>query len=123
MGMYTDYALKFSIKKESEDFDLIMSVMEHMMGSRKVLTRTPDHPLFKTVRWDIMANSGRSFKKKDEHFGNVDFMLIGEFKNYEAEIDKFIDWITPYLYDNLTGYSHYEGASFSTAYFVDAFNY
>lgn len=123
MGMYTDYALKFSIQKENKDFDLIMSVMDHMMGSKKVLVRTPDHPLFKTLRWDMMANSGRSFKKEDKHFGDVDFMLIGDFKNYEDEIAKFIDWITPHLCDDLTGYSHYEGALFSTAYFVEALNY
>ena len=119
--MYTDYVLRFSI--ETKDADVIVAVLDHMMGSKKVFTQTPDHPLFKTFRWDMMASSGRSFKTKDEHFGNVDFMLIGEFKNYDDEIAKFIDWITPYLCEDLTGYSHYEGALFSTAYFVEALNY
>ena len=120
MGMYTDYALKFSIKRESHDFDLIMSVMDHMMRSSEVSIQTPDHPLFETLRWDMMARSGRSFKIEADNIRGVGFVLIGDFKNYDDEIGKFIDWITPYLCDNLTGYSHYEGALFSTPYFVEA---
>ena len=123
MGMYTDYALKFSI--ETKDPDLIEDILSFMMsGDYPAIKRPlPDHPLFKTSRWRMMAKGSRSFKTKDEHFGDVDFMLIGAFKNYDDEIAKFIDWITPYLCDDLTGYSHDEGALFSTAYFVEALNY
>ena len=121
MGMYTDFALKFSILKDDKDFDLIMSVIEHMTDINVDAPPTlPNHPFFRASRWDMMARSGRSFIDNREYLSSVDIMLIGDFKNYEDEIAHFINWITPHLYDCLTGYSHYEDSEHSTPYFAEA---
>lgn len=121
MGMYTDFALRFSILKSDKDFDLIMSVIEHMTDIDINEPPTlPNHFLFRTSRWGMMAKSGRSFIRNVNYHDHVDLMLIGEFKNYEDEIAHFINWITPHLYDSLTGYSHYEGSEHTVPYFVES---
>ena len=122
MGMYTDFALKFSIEKNNKDFDYILSVLAHVSGVdvRTPPVEMPDHPFFQTSRCDMMARSGRSFIVNQDYMSWVDVMLIGEFKNYENEIAHFINWISPHLYDNLTGYSHYEGSEHTVPYFVES---
>jgi len=121
MGMYTDFALRFSINKNHEDYGKVLNLLSHMttvgVDHRYEL---PDHPFFQTSRWDMMAKSGRSFIKDCSYTNDTDIMLIGGFKNYDNEVELFIDWITPYLYDDLTGYSHYEGSLHTTPYFVEA---
>ena len=121
MGMYTDFALKFSIDKSHADYEHILSILAHIAGiDNRTPAAMPDHPFFRASRWDMMARSGRSFIDNRDYLNSVDIMLIGDFKNYEGEIDLFIDWISPYIYDCLTGYSHYEGSEHSIPYFVES---
>ena len=67
-----------------------------------------------------MARSGRSFIDNQDDMSWVNIMLIGEFKNYDGEIDLFIDWISPYLCNDLVGYSKYEDSKFIVPYFVES---
>ena len=121
MGMYTNFALKFSIDKNHLDYDHILSVLAHMVGvDHRTPKSMPDHAFFSTSRWDIMAKGRKSFIDNLDYMSWVDIMLIGEFKNYDGEIDLFIDWISPYIYDCLVGYSNYEGSLYTVAYFVES---
>ena len=119
--MYTDFALRFSIDNNHKDYNKVLNLLSHMttMGVDH-LCKLPDHPFFSTNRWDMMAKSGRSIIKGFPYTDNTEIMLIGDFKNYDDEINLFIDWIAPYLYDCLTGYSHYEDSMHTTPYFVEA---
>ena len=117
MGMYTDFALKFSVSKGDLE---VLEILRYMTDSRVPLKRkTPDHPLFSSSRWDIMARSGRSFIDEVDYLDTVDVMLIGEFKNYGGEIRLFLDWIKPHLAWDLIGYSHYEGDLETVPYFIE----
>jgi len=121
MGMYTNFALKFSIDKSHQDYDHILSVLAHIAGiDYREPAAIPDHPFFSTLRWDIMARSGRSFIDNQDYMSWVNIMLIGEFKNYDGEIDLFIDWISPYLCNSLVGYSKYEDSKCTVPYFVES---
>lgn len=67
--------------------------------------KLPDHPLFKTSRWDSIAScssyyhGGTPVSKivYDEISKEYKITSSANFKNYEDEIDKFFDWISPYI--------------------------
>jgi hypothetical protein len=117
MGMYTEYALKFSISKDNQE---VLGILKYMTDNEVLMVAgTPHHPLFGTNRWDIMAKSGRSFICEVDYLDTVDVMLIGEFKNYCGEIRLFLDWIKPHLEGYLIGHSHYEEDLETVPYFIE----
>ena len=79
----------------------------------------PDHPLFKTDRWQVMLRMDSYYFSADTHstlrfdkIANQWFLCIRcNLKNYTGEIEAFIDWIDPYVdafRGNFLGFYRYE---------------
>ncbi len=65
----------------------------------------PDHPFFKTARWDSISScssyyhGGTPISKIVYDGISKEYKITSSanFKNYEDEIDKFFDWISDYI--------------------------
>jgi len=111
MGHYTELQFKIKLRKDAPDnvVSILKRVLiERDLGHDKVLFDTKDvfkpeldHDFFKCERWYMLFLStnwgdiqgGKMYQEKE--YWVVD--LHTEFKNYDSEIDKFIDWITPFI--------------------------
>lgn len=112
MGMYTELVMSCRIKDDPS----IINVLKYMIGEIEEQPELPDHSLFKTYRWIAMLR-GSSYPEvvhllKYNDIGKYwCFINRSDFKNYDDEVNKFIDWLAPYLEDTygvMIGYSRYE---------------
>ncbi len=117
MGMYTELHFDAELKQLT-DQDVI-DILEFMTGkeSRKP-NCIPDHPLFNTDRWEFMLGSDSYYFSSntsstiildsisDTYFLNIKCNL----KNYDHEIEKFINWISKYIdpSEHFLGFMRYE---------------
>lgn len=107
MGMYTE--LHFNARLMDDTPEPIMELLRRMVeGDGEQAEARPDHPLFKTRRWTCMLNCNSAyFDAETDSRIAVEFeaetyerrliCVRTNLKNYDSEIEKFIDWITPYL--------------------------
>lgn len=119
MGMYTALHLAIELRKDTP-LEVIRT-LEYMTGMRPETEAAPAHPLFQTGRWTHMltsdsyyhsANAGNAFIY-DDIAGTHFLTVLSSFKDYEDEITKFVDWISPHIYVHAPkwiGYSWYEEA-------------
>ncbi len=127
MGMYTEF--HFNVKlKENISHEIINFL--HYMLDRNFHTQPlhlPNHPLFKTDRWKIMLNMDSYYFAADTHLryddiGRCYYLCIRcNLKNYNNEIEKFVDWIMPYLYhfpEDFLGFIRYENTEQPTLIFM-----
>jgi hypothetical protein len=122
--MYTELNCAFSLSKNTPQ--QIVDILLHMTGqSRTAPDELPPHPLFGDTRWDYMLQSSSVYFDGDPHSairldeidGQHRVTIRCNFKNYDDEITKFIDWITPYidaLPGDFIGYSRYEDTEVPT---------
>ena len=121
MGMYTEMYVK-AIFKENLPNDVV-NIIKYMLGMGDIKVedlKLPDHELFKTPRWECMLRSSSHYhipfalNKFIYNEISEKYFLVAraDFKNYNGEIEKFFDWLKPYLqreFDKtLIGYSLYE---------------
>ena len=101
MGYYTTLKCKFKLKKDTPDsvLNLLKKVLIDIdLDCEDLLVK---HEFFQCERWKNLFLStngsdiqgGKLYKEND--YWTVD--LHTEFKDYDNEIDKFIDWINPYI--------------------------
>lgn len=105
MGMYTELVVAFEMYGDTPTD--VIKILQYMMGdipeSEIRDIELPDHPLFQTARWRFMLRcdsayfSGKTHSELSYEFGSWIVNIRCNFKNYDDEIDKFIDWITPYI--------------------------
>ena len=124
MGMYTELVMSTRVKEVPE----VVGVLQYMAGNEPRPAELPDHPLFKTSRWEILFQCSSyyfvpriSVLFEHDDIGHY-WVLISraDLKNYDSEIEKFIDWIRPYLEatnDDMIGYSRYEETREPTIYY------
>jgi hypothetical protein len=105
MGMYTELVFKAQILDDIPD--QAYAVLQHLFNGGELPRDLPNHPLFQCSRWNSIG-SGCSFyhvpfslsrydhpnrpKEKDGYI-----FSRSDLKNYEQEIDKFLDWVNPYI--------------------------
>lgn len=118
MGMYTE--LHFNAELKDDVPEDVMDTLRFMVGlESEPPLNTPDHPLFSTYRWDFMLEcdsyyfpaSTRSELVYAEPNDDYYLCIRCNLKNYDKEIQKFIDWITPYVDSaegECLGYYRYE---------------
>lgn len=102
MGMYTELDLKVAIKDNPVVVDVLKDIATD--GSLSVKDRL-DHPFFKTDKCDFIGWCGSYYFDGQPHiqfrydeiakcwFLTTCFNL----KNYDNEIEKFLDWLCPYI--------------------------
>jgi hypothetical protein len=105
MGMYTQLFFNAELKKDLPDN--VVSVLNYMTGKSGGLgLELPDHELFRCSRWEMVLNgtsgyfapaTSKTVFYKDELSGSFYLSSLSSFKNYSGEIDKFLDWIKPFL--------------------------
>jgi hypothetical protein len=134
MGMYTE--LVFGARTQENLSPKIVKILKFLFLNEDKDFQVPEHPFFKTDRWDWMFRSGGSY-----YFGapsgerNMIWDKIGNSYRLSArlniknspchEIEYFINWISPYLEQGsgareLIGYSIYEEATQPTLYYLRA---
>lgn len=115
MGMYTELVISTMIKDDPE----VVGALKTMLGEQEDIKDLPKHPLFSTPRWRIMLIcSSHYFVPISVHAFRYNeiakawaLVTRSDFKNYDNEINLFIDWIKPYLdcsYGEMVGYFRYE---------------
>ncbi len=104
MGMYTEFHFNVKLKKDVPQE--VIDILNYMLneGTKEPLPE-PDHPLFETCRWRIMLNMDSYYFAADtnstlryDDIGRCYYLNIRcNLKNYGNEIEKFINWIMPYI--------------------------
>lgn len=119
MGMYTELNIGVKLYEKAIE-DGVVDILEYMTGQRDVKTDPlPNHPLFETPRWDIMLNCGSAYfmgqpdskviRSKYDPDEDIWLNVRSNLKNYDYEIELFLDWIQPYIeYEEFIGYMRYE---------------
>jgi len=122
MGMYTELVLKIDIKRNLPD--QVYKVLEYLFTESDIPSELdiPEHEFFKCTRWkDIgSSNSYYHIPKTFNYYDREYLFSRSDLKNYEDEIDKFIDWINPYINcceGKCIGWHWYEGSDSPTLIF------
>ncbi len=104
MGMYTEFHLNLAIKKSIPE-DVVES-LNYVCNVGNVLNvKLPGHEFFQTERWNCFANMSSYYFRIISHsvfqwdkIGHYYLLNIKcNFKNYDDEIIKFLNWIEPYV--------------------------
>ena len=118
MGMYTEFHLNVELRQDTPD-DVVV-ILQYMVDhdEHKERPRTPDHPLFRMERWKWMLLCDSYYFAADTHstlsldYGTYYLCIRCNLKNYEGEIEAFIDWLRPYVAEHrgFSGFLRYEEA-------------
>lgn len=120
MGMYTELNCAFELKKGTpqEVIDLLWFMTNNAIVPQP--PSLPDHPLFRTSSWQMMLGSDSYYFAGEAHStvrfedGVTDTWFVTircNLKNYDHEIEHFVDWITPHIdamEGDFIGYYRYE---------------
>ena len=135
MGMYTEIYVKAVLKEDVDDN--VINILKYMLGMDDVELEDleiPSHSLFATGRWHYMLRSGSYYHipytiklfEYNDISENYSLVVRSDFKNYQGEIGKFFDWITPYVEKDgdktFIGYSLYEEDYEPTLYYVEGYD-
>lgn len=103
MGMETTVELDFTLSQNTPQgvLDILRCIVNHTNHPNAL----PDDPFFLCERWDLIGSWGkhkskltqRTVKLTNNSYTVYDLELYGDFKNYDNEISKFLDWICPYI--------------------------
>lgn len=115
MGMYTEINVCFDLHKyvSKEIVDVLHSLID---GTDKPSV-LPKHEFFNCDRWDLVAccdscyfdGSTSSKMIFDAIFKTWKVNIRANLKNYDSEIEHFLDWLAPYIKTNgFIGYTRYE---------------
>lgn len=110
MSTYTNFKCKIHLRSDTpeEVVSLIDKTVKGDIGVDKVIFHSSDvpdssidHIFFQCERWYFLflstnwgSTEGAKFYRSGNHWV---LELDTEFKNYDDEIEKFVDWITPYV--------------------------
>ena len=134
MGMYTGLKMCFSLKSDTPAE--IIDILKIMVGETAVNTNViaATHPLFQTTRWPIMlrcqsaifpeCNTGSfSVRLSEPADWSYGLNTTSSFKNYDDELEKFLNWIAPYADVDAQGYAgeyrYEENANWTSFSFVN----
>lgn len=103
MGMYTEFHYNTQLKEDIPQD--VLSILQFMLGEDERCPTLPKHPLFNTSRWDYMLRCDSCYFDADTHStlrfddsSNAYYLCIRcNLKNYDDEIEHFINWIHPYI--------------------------
>lgn len=91
MGHYTEFEFSASIKAPPD----IQDVLERMVQGDETWHPTIKHEFFDCGRWRTMCAGGEFSRTTPEMVG---ITIRAYFKNHDGEIQKFLDFINPFIY-------------------------
>ena len=116
MGMYTELNLGLALIKDVPDE--IVDILKYMLNDRtELVADLPSHPLFETCRWSYMLQCDSYYfdarTDSSMEFDDIDkkyhLNVRTNLKNYDREIEEFLDFIEPYIDTwGFLGYKRYE---------------
>jgi hypothetical protein len=101
MGMYTE--LHYNVELRKAVPAKVIEVLKYMLDNDEPCEGKPNHPLFVTDRWPVMLRMSsayfpaRTHSELFEEYGQWHLGVRCNLKNYCGEIEKFIDWLDPYV--------------------------
>lgn len=103
MGMYTE--LHFNVELKPDTPAEVLTILRYMLGAQEGEPPLPSHPLFHTERWRSMLRCDSYYFSADtcstlrlDRIADTHFLCVRcNLKNYDAEIEHFIDWIEPFV--------------------------
>lgn len=112
MGMYTELVLGVNLKKDEK----VLDILRYMLNDSEQCPELPKHALFETDRWDIMLVCDSHYfdghaesNLRIDRIGVCTLNVRCNLKNYCDEIDKFLNWLAPYIRSyGFIGYTRYE---------------
>ncbi len=118
MGMYTELIFQGKTKSDlaSDINELIYYFFDENSEDLMDKYKAPDHPLFKCTRWRQIGRCGSYYFNPFSLRYSADYghLLVSkhvflrcDLKNYDSEIEHFLDWIKPHM-ENCWGYFWYE---------------
>lgn len=116
MGMYTEINICFDlIKNVSKD---VVDILYYLINGVSVpFTELPEYDFFKCDRWNMIAccdsyyfdGSTNSKMIFDGISDTWKINIRANLKNYDNEIEKFLNWLKPYIETKgFIGYKRYE---------------
>jgi hypothetical protein len=135
MGMYTELVCAFELKQTApKEMATILRAMTvgdvDYLEDLEEKHATPNHALFSTYRWKFMLRCDSYYFDGDtsstiryDDIAKAPIVTIRcNLKNYDQEIEKFIDWVKPHIQgangNYFIGYSRYEEDDKPTLIFV-----
>ena len=127
MGMYTDFCFDAELKKDTPA-DVIELLKKWQ--DRDWQPTVPPHPFFSLGRWRCIGadmsyyfDGPGYFNCVFDEIADTHYLQVrGNLKNYEGEIESFVDWIKPYLNKmpgEFLGFSRYEETDQPTLIFME----
>ena len=115
MGMYTEFNIGIALKKDTP-YNII-KILEYLLSDKEQEPKLTKHDFFKCRGWRYVlvgdsayfhgiTDSKMEFDDIDEKYH---LNVRSSIKNYDLVINKFMDFIYPYIYtDGFLGYVRYE---------------
>lgn len=105
MGMYTE--LVFGARLQPDLPQKVEKALKYMVrGTGKEPEELPDHEFFQSERWARLFHCGsyyfgihrpHAIMEWDDISNSYSLSTRSSIKNYDKEIDKFLDWVKPYV--------------------------
>lgn len=118
MGDYTRLTFWTRVAPETEAADVLVRAWKIADVGPGRPTTWPEHPLFATRHWPMLLQGASSYhdtggsKLVHETIGAGYWQLNIDtsFKNYDDEVAKFLDWLSPFDigYDQFRGFYQFE---------------
>ena len=114
MGMYTELILKVEVEKKlPQEIEEILLYLFEDGDLRDLPEKLPDHEFFRCKNWEFIGKSASYYHvpKVFRMYKSGYIFTRCDLKNYENEIEEFIDWIDPYITNNsgtVIGWTWYE---------------
>ena len=129
MGMYTEIIFGAGMKEELPE--AVVTTIKKLVSGEEIGGNAPDHPFFKAERTWLLRSDGSYYfpgtvepKFWFDKIANQWFLHFRtNIKNYDSEIEKFLDWIKPYIKEgvgrrNFYAIATYEEADEPTIYYL-----
>ena len=133
MGMYTEFVFAVELNSKTIERDGVINILKYMVRDAKRIhpDKLPNHPFFKTERWWMLFTMGSAYfpgiTHSDFQCSHGDYFLTvrSNLKNYDSEIELFLDWITPYVvnaHGKCFGYFRYEEDDNPSLIYIDHYD-
>ncbi len=121
MGTYTELVLKCRLKRDMPKEAL--DVFDYLFGLGEKPATLPKHNFFSLPRWELVGRCSSYYHHPEAVNSYTEWRIFSrsDLKNYDDEIENFLDWAKPYIYSasdrGCIGWTWYEEANEPTLIF------
>jgi hypothetical protein len=113
MGTYTEILIKTSVTKILPAD--VEAVLQYLFNDGDAPGKLPAHPFFECGRWRMIGRCSSYYHIpwSTSRYAEERLFSRSDLKNYDGEVNKFFDWLMPYIDEpegKCVGYSWHEEA-------------